>query len=83
MASFRSLLAASLLAWAMPLAALAAAPEPVAAAAAPVAHALDRADVEAWLDGFMPYALERGDVARGGPQVRVAGGQEGDEPGAL
>lgn len=63
MASFRSLLAASLLAWAMPLAALAAAPEPVAAAAAPVAHALDKADVEAWLDGFMPYALERGDVA--------------------
>ena len=24
---------------------------------------LTRADLEAWLDGFMPYALERGDVA--------------------
>jgi CubicO group peptidase (beta-lactamase class C family) len=24
---------------------------------------LDRADVTAWLDGFMPYALQRGDVA--------------------
>ncbi len=26
-------------------------------------HPLTRADVEAWLDGFMPYALQRGDVA--------------------
>jgi CubicO group peptidase (beta-lactamase class C family) len=30
---------------------------------AAVAHALERADVESWLDGFMPYALETGDVA--------------------
>ncbi len=34
-----------------------------AAAAVPVTHALDRVDVEGWLDGFMPYALERGDAA--------------------
>src|SRR4051812_33547224 len=27
------------------------------------AHPLTKADVEAWLDGFLPYALERGDVA--------------------
>ena len=33
------------------------------AATAPAAHALERADVESWLDGFMPYALESGDVA--------------------
>jgi CubicO group peptidase (beta-lactamase class C family) len=33
------------------------------AAGAPVAHALEHADVESWLDGFMPYALENGDVA--------------------
>ncbi len=34
-------------------------------AAPPVATAatLDRADVEAWLDGYLPYALQRGDVA--------------------
>ncbi len=29
----------------------------------PVAHSLERADLEPWLDGFMPYAIERGDVA--------------------
>ena len=29
----------------------------------PSPHALTRADAEAWLDGFFPYALERGDVA--------------------
>jgi CubicO group peptidase (beta-lactamase class C family) len=29
----------------------------------PAAHSLERADLEPWLDGFMPYALERGDVA--------------------
>lgn len=27
------------------------------------AHSLTKDDVEAWLDGFMPYALQRGDVA--------------------
>jgi CubicO group peptidase (beta-lactamase class C family) len=31
--------------------------------ATPAAHSLERADVESWLDGFMPYALETGDVA--------------------
>src|ERR1700709_1390538 len=43
----------------------AAAAEPAAApsAAPPVAHSLERADLEPWLDGFMPYAVERGDVA--------------------
>ncbi len=52
----------------------AAAPPPAAPAAAappaatPVAtasagHTLDRTDVESWLDGFLPYALERGDAA--------------------
>jgi CubicO group peptidase (beta-lactamase class C family) len=30
---------------------------------APVAALLDRADLEAWLDGFLPYALQRGDIA--------------------
>lgn len=34
--------------------------EPVPAPSAP---ALERADVESWLDGFMPYALQTGDVA--------------------
>ena len=36
--------------------------------------ALNRADVEAWLDGFMPYALERGDIA-GAVVVVVKDGQ--------
>lgn len=31
--------------------------------AAPAAPQLTRADVEAWLDGFLPYALQRGDIA--------------------
>jgi CubicO group peptidase (beta-lactamase class C family) len=44
------------------------APVPSAPAAAPAAaptptHVLDAADATAWLDGFLPYALERGDVA--------------------
>jgi CubicO group peptidase (beta-lactamase class C family) len=30
---------------------------------APPAPKLDRADVETWLDGYLPYALQRGDVA--------------------
>ena len=33
------------------------------AANVPAGHSLERADVESWLDGFMPYALESGDVA--------------------
>jgi CubicO group peptidase (beta-lactamase class C family) len=28
-----------------------------------VAATLDRADVETWLDGYLPYALQRGDIA--------------------
>ena len=56
---------------AQPPAAPAAAPAAAAAtaapapAAAPGGHALVRSDLEGWLDGFMPYALERGDVAGG------------------
>lgn len=34
-----------------------------APAATPVAPALTKADLDSWLDGFMPYALRRGDVA--------------------
>ena len=40
-----------------------AAPAATAAPVAPAGHSLVRSDVESWLDGFMPYALERGDVA--------------------
>ena len=36
-----------------------AAPAPAQAGAG---HTLDRTDVEAWLDGFMPYAMGRGDI---------------------
>ena len=49
------------------------APVPVEPAAAPGPQ-LTRADVEAWLDGFMPYALQRGDVA-GAVVVVVKDGQ--------
>jgi CubicO group peptidase (beta-lactamase class C family) len=47
------------------VAARAANSEPAAAPTSnpPAAHSLERADLEPWLDGFMPYALERGDVA--------------------
>ena len=30
---------------------------------APEKHELTKADVEAWLDGYFPYALQRGDIA--------------------
>ena len=43
-------------------------------ASAPVGHVLDRADAESWLDGFLPYALESGDVA-GAVVVVVKDGQ--------
>ncbi len=43
-------------------------------ASAPTAARLDRADVEAWLDGLLPYALDRGDVA-GAVVVVVKDGQ--------
>jgi len=44
------------------------APQPAASAQAPSAgdtgtHELSRADLEAFLDGFVPYALEKGDIA--------------------
>ena len=38
------------------------------------AHALTQADADSWLDGFMPYALARGDVA-GAVVVIVKDGQ--------
>jgi CubicO group peptidase (beta-lactamase class C family) len=51
------------------------APQPAAAAAAPTAaHTLDAQDVNAWLDGYMPYALKTGDIA-GGVVVVVKDGQ--------
>ena len=37
-------------------------------------HELNKTDVDAWLDGFMPYALERGDIA-GAVVVVVKDGQ--------
>ena len=40
-----------------------ASPPAAAMTGASIGHSLDRADVESWLDGFMPYALERGDAA--------------------
>ena len=33
------------------------------AAEAPSAHALDKDDLAAWLDGYVPYALKSGDIA--------------------
>jgi CubicO group peptidase (beta-lactamase class C family) len=72
------------LALAVPLAASAAAPipaplgpNPVVAATAPhtsQAHALTEADLSAWLDGMMPLALGRGDIA-GAVVVVVKDGQ--------
>ncbi len=39
------------------------APTPTSVASQPTSSAtLDRKDLETWLDGFMPYALERGDI---------------------
>jgi CubicO group peptidase (beta-lactamase class C family) len=40
-----------------------------AAPATPAPHELSAGDVDAWLDGFLPYALARGDIA--GAQVVV------------
>jgi CubicO group peptidase (beta-lactamase class C family) len=42
---------------------------PISANPAAGPHALQRADLEVWLDGFMPYALENGDI--GGAVVAV------------
>jgi CubicO group peptidase (beta-lactamase class C family) len=51
--------------------------EPAAPASTPpsaVAHTLNSTDVESWLDGFMPYALQQGDVA-GGVVAVVSNGE--------
>ena len=58
-----------------PVQQIAAKPAEQAPAVPPPAGAakLDAADVEAWLDGFMPYALARGEVA-GAVVVVVRGG---------
>ena len=41
--------------------------------------ALTRGDVEAWLDGFLEYELQRGDIAGGVVENLTRGGQrEGD-----
>ncbi|MGN6527281.1 MAG: serine hydrolase domain-containing protein [Burkholderiaceae bacterium] len=64
-----ALLAAAALAAGRPSAATEAAPAPGASVAAPAtpapaaAHALDAADLSAWLDGRIPYALKTGDIA--------------------
>ncbi len=53
-------------------------PAPAAPVSRPVpateSHALTKEDLEAWLDGFMPYAIQRGDIA-GAVVVVVKDGQ--------
>ncbi len=49
-------------------------PDSGVAPPAPAVAQLTRADLEAWLDGFLPYALGRGDVA-GGVVVVVKDGE--------
>ncbi len=51
-----------------------AAPAVPVAAAATGGHVLDKTDVDAWLDGYMPYAIARGDIA-GAVVVVVKDGQ--------
>ena len=58
--TFRSNLVACALAL-FATSAMAQLPEP--AAQVPTAAPLDRADLEAWLDGLVPYALQQGDIA--------------------
>ena len=41
----------------------ASAPAPAQAQPGPVGAPLTKADIDAWLDGYLPYALRRGDVA--------------------
>jgi CubicO group peptidase (beta-lactamase class C family) len=48
--------------------------ETAATVPAPTGPQLTRADLEAWLDGFIPYAIERGNIA-GGVVVVVKDGQ--------
>lgn len=53
----------ALLAWMVPAAAQPQAAAPPATATHSAVRNLDKADVDAWLDGYMPYALQRGDAA--------------------
>ena len=49
--------------------------EATAQVAAPISPQLTREDLEAWLDGFIPYALARGNIAGGvGHAERARGG---------
>jgi len=83
--AFASLLSASLLSFAAVAQAPAAPPATKAAEQAPVtatpavieaptSPSLTRADLEAWLDGFIPYAINKGDIA-GAIVVVVKDGQ--------
>jgi CubicO group peptidase (beta-lactamase class C family) len=65
MRGLRGWIGMALLALAGPIAAQPAAEnvKSVAGPAAAQTHVLDKADVDAWLDGYMPYALQRGDAA--------------------
>lgn len=49
-------------------------PDEAATVPAPAGPQLTRADLEAWLDGFMPFAIERGDIP-GAVVVVVKDGQ--------
>ena len=62
--SWAALLASGLLlAGVVPAAPNAAAPPEAAPNPAAILHPLDAADLNAWLDGYMPYALAVGDIA--------------------
>jgi CubicO group peptidase (beta-lactamase class C family) len=52
----------------------AAAPPATSATGSPATHDLSKADVDAWLDGYMPYALKSGDIP-GAVVVVVKDGQ--------
>lgn len=53
----------AILAWMGPAIAQPQGATPTASTPHPVARDLDKADVDAWLDGYLPYALQRGDAA--------------------
>lgn len=57
-----------------PPAASAGAPAATAVAGEPAQHELSKADVDSWLDGYMPYALHSGDIP-GAVVVVVKDGQ--------
>ncbi|MBO9726875.1 MAG: beta-lactamase family protein [Novosphingobium sp.] len=65
MRGLRGWIGMALLALAGPIAAQPAAEtaKPADRPVAAQAHVLDKADVDSWLDGYMPYALQRGDAA--------------------